>query len=49
MDKNKAIEILQQALNNATLKGAFNLNDTVVIVQALNKINELIEIIPSEE
>ena len=49
MDKEQAIEILQQALNNATLKGVFNLNDTAVIIQALNKLNELVEIVPSED
>jgi ferric-dicitrate binding protein FerR (iron transport regulator) len=49
MEKEKAIEILQQALNNATLKGVFNLSDTAVIIQALNKLDELVEIVPTEE
>lgn len=49
MNKEQAIEILQQALNNATLKGVFNLNDTAFIIQALNKLNELVEIVPSED
>ena len=49
MNKEQAIEILQQALNNAMLKGVFSLNDTVFIIQALNKLNELVEIVPSED
>lgn len=49
MTKEESLQIIEQALNNATLKGVFNLNDTAFIIQALNKLNELVEIVPTEE
>lgn len=38
MDKQQAIEILEQALNAATLKGVYNLNDVAHILSALNTL-----------
>lgn len=38
MTKEQAIQILEQALNGATVKGAFNLNDVAMILQALETI-----------
>lgn len=34
-DKNQALEVLKQALNVATMKGAFNLMDVQNILEAL--------------
>ena len=36
MKKEQAIQILEQALNQATQKGAFNLNEVSQILQALS-------------
>lgn len=49
MHKEEAIQILEQALNAATTKGVFNLADVSVIVKALEKVKELVEIVPSQE
>jgi hypothetical protein len=35
MDKDKALEVIEQALNAATLKGVYNLNDVATILNAL--------------
>jgi hypothetical protein len=48
MTKEQAIETITQAVNSATLKGAYTLNDVSIILQAINKISELVEIVPSE-
>jgi hypothetical protein len=40
MDKEQAINVLTQALNVATEKGAFNLNDISHILNALQVIKE---------
>jgi len=48
MTKEESLQIIEQALNAATLKGVYNLNDVSTILQALKKINELIEIIPTD-
>jgi len=40
MDKEQALEVIQQALNLATQKGAFNLADTSQILTALNVLKE---------
>jgi len=47
--KEQAIETITQALNSATLKGAYTLNDVSFILQALTKVNEMVEIVPSSE
>jgi ABC-type sugar transport system substrate-binding protein len=49
MTKEEAIKVLEQALNAANLKGIFTLNDASAVIQALKKVNELIELIPSED
>jgi hypothetical protein len=49
MTKEQAIETITQALNSATLKGAYTLKDVAVILQALNKVSELVEIVPDAE
>lgn len=49
MTKEQAIETITQALNSATLKGVYTLSDVSFILQSLNKVNELVEIIPSSE
>lgn len=38
MDKQQAIEILEQAINASVLKGVYNLNDIVQILNALHEI-----------
>lgn len=38
MDKQQAIQILEQALNAATQKGVFNLQDVAHILSALNTL-----------
>jgi hypothetical protein len=38
MEKERAIEIIEQALNAATLKGVYTLKDVEVILQALNEL-----------
>lgn len=49
MHKEEAIKIINQALDVATLKGVYSLADVSVIIKALEKINELVEIVPTEE
>ena len=49
MDKNQAIQILVQALEASAKAGVFSLTDASTIVQAINKINELVEIVPTED
>ncbi len=42
MNTQEALNVIDQALNNANLKGVYNLKDANLIVQALNVIfNEL--------
>jgi hypothetical protein len=48
MTKEQSIQIIQQALNAANIKGVYSLSDASSILQALSKINELVEIVPSE-
>ena len=38
MTTEQALHILEQALNGATMKGAFNLKDVAMILQALETI-----------
>jgi ferric-dicitrate binding protein FerR (iron transport regulator) len=49
MSKEKAIEILESAINAGSLKGVYSLADTSIILQALVKVSELVEIVPSVE
>ena len=49
MTKEQAIKVIEQALNQATLKGTYTLTDISVILKALEKVNELIELIPTDE
>lgn len=49
MNKDQAIQILAQALEVSAKAGVFSLTDAATIVQAINKINELVEIVPTEE
>ena len=49
MTKEQATEIITQAINSATLKGAYSLKDISLILQALNKVSELVEIISDPE
>jgi len=35
MDKEQAIQIIEQAINVATIKGVYNLNDVATILNAL--------------
>ena len=39
MNTEQALQIIEQALNQATLKGAFNLNEVSQILQALSVLN----------
>jgi 20S proteasome alpha/beta subunit len=43
MSKEKAIEILEHALNGAVQKGAYNLNDVAIILEAIKTIKLSIE------
>jgi hypothetical protein len=47
-NKNQALEVLKQALNVATMKGAFNLMDTQNILEAI-KILETPDTPPEQE
>jgi hypothetical protein len=47
-NKNQALEVLKQALNVATMKGAFNLMDTQNILEAI-KILETPDTPPEKE
>jgi ferric-dicitrate binding protein FerR (iron transport regulator) len=49
MTKEQAIEILENAINAGSLKGVYSLADTSIILQALVKVSELVEIVPSVE
>ncbi len=49
MNKEQAIQILAQALEASAKAGVFSLTDAATIVQAINKVNELVEIVPTEE
>lgn len=49
MTKEEAINVIAQALEMAAKSGVYNLNDSSIIVQAINKVNELVEIVPTEE
>ena len=49
MYKEEAIKIINQALDISTLKGVYSLADVAVIIKALEKINELVEIVPSQD
>lgn len=49
MDKDQAIQILVQALEVAAKAGVYTLSDAAAIIQAINKVNELVEIVPTEE
>ena len=46
MTKEQALDTLTQAINSATLKGVYSLKDVSLILQALNKASELVELIP---
>jgi hypothetical protein len=43
------LKIIEQALNVATQKGAFNLNDTAAILNALANINKALETKPEKK
>jgi len=49
MSKEEAIKTLIQALEASAKAGVFTLSDSVNIVNAINKVTELVEIVPSEE
>ena len=38
MNTTEALSVIEQALNNANLKGVYNLKDSSLIVQAINII-----------
>jgi ferric-dicitrate binding protein FerR (iron transport regulator) len=38
MDKDKELQVIEQALNAATLKGVYNLNDVATSLQALMQL-----------
>jgi hypothetical protein len=48
MNKEDAIQVLEQALNAATMKGVYSLSDVELIIQSMAKVRELIEIVPGE-
>lgn len=49
MNKDQAIQILAQALEASAKAGVFSLSDAATIVEAIKKVNELVEIVPTEE
>lgn len=49
MNKDQAIQILVQALEASAKAGVFSLSDAATIVEAIKKVNELVEIVPTEE
>jgi hypothetical protein len=49
MTREEAIKIIVQALEMANKAGVYSLNDSFAIVQAINKIDELVEIVPEIE
>lgn len=44
MELNQAKEIIRQAINAATLKGCYSVDDMDLIIQALKKINSVQDI-----
>jgi hypothetical protein len=48
MTKEQAIDIIVKALEMSSKAGLFTLTDATTVVQAINKINELVEIVPNE-
>lgn len=44
MELNQAKAIISQAINAALLKGCYSLEDMQLIIQALEKINEMPEV-----
>jgi hypothetical protein len=49
MNKDQAMQVLVQALEAAAKSGVYTLSEAATIVQAINKVNELVEIVPTEE
>jgi hypothetical protein len=49
MTKEQAIEIIVKALEMSSKAGVFTLTESATVVQAINKVNELVEIVPSEK
>jgi hypothetical protein len=49
MTKEEAINVLAQALEVSAKAGVFSLSDAATIVEAIKKVNELVEIVPTEE
>ncbi len=50
MNPEEALKVIEEALNHATTKGAFNLSDTSHIVQSIITIQKFIELNgPKEE
>jgi hypothetical protein len=49
MNKDQAIQVLAQALEASAKAGVFSLSDAATIVEAIKKVNELVEIVPTEE
>jgi hypothetical protein len=49
MNKEQAIQILAQALEASAKAGVFSLTDAATIIEAIKKVNELVEIVPTEE
>jgi hypothetical protein len=49
MNKDQAMQVLVQALEAAAKAGVYTLSESATIVQAINKVNELVEIVPTEE
>ena len=45
MEKEKAIQIIEQALNAATLRGVYSLKDVETILQALTELKNVPTII----
>lgn len=49
MNKEQTIQVLVQALEASAKAGVFSLSDAATIVEAIKKVNELVEIVPTEE
>jgi hypothetical protein len=49
MNKDQAMQVLVQALEASAKAGVFSLSDAATIVEAIKKVNELVEIVPTEE
>lgn len=43
MDNTQALQVIKQALEMANAKGVYNLQNSSLIVQALSKLNEIVE------